>query len=73
MLAVLGIGLLALLGWGIYLAVMAVVWVNIVVFFFWTILFDVLLNDAYLGFFIAFPMTFLTWWLLLLYGESRKS
>lgn len=72
-LGVILLGLLALVGFVIYLAAMVMIWVLIGVFFTFAVVIGVVVGDPYVGFVCAIPATGVTIWLINRYADAEES
>lgn len=67
------LGLLAFVGFVMYLTAMVVIWVLLGVFFAFTIVIALLVGDPYVGFVCAIPATGITLWLMAHFSDAGKA
>lgn len=63
------LGLLAVAGFVMYLAVMAAVWIAIASYLFWAYALNYIFGEPYVAVLGAVPATVLTWWAIAHFGE----
>jgi|GEM_PF-1191861 len=67
------LGLVALVGFVIYLTAMVMMWVVLGVFFAFTAAIGLVVGDPYVGFFGAIPATWITIWLIAHFSDAAKA
>lgn len=67
------LGLVALVGFVIYLAAMLMMWVVLGVFFAFTVAIGLVVGDPYVGFVCAIPATGITFWLMAHFSDAAKA